>query len=131
MLLDDFVALVPTPRQPAVDALAARCVLDLDDLRAPLTEEEIARRRPERLDPVGRELLKAYGYPHVLGRFRFHLTLSGPVDPVTADLLVHRAAAAVDALNARVPPRLDRLCLFREDHPGAPFLRMHEQELAP
>ncbi|MDE2607827.1 MAG: DUF1045 domain-containing protein [Burkholderiales bacterium] len=128
--LDGFVALMPLERQPAIDALATRCVLDLDDLRAPLTPEEIARREAAGLDARQRELLARYGYPHVLAYFRFHLTLSGPVDPVTADLLVHRAGDPVDALNAEHPLRLDRLCLFREDHPGAPFLRVHEQALS-
>jgi putative phosphonate metabolism protein len=129
-MLDDFVALQPQPRQPAVAALAAKCVLVLDDLRAPLTNDEILRRHPERLPLQARELLQRFGYPWVLGLFRFHMTLSGPVDPATGELLVERAARAVDALNAQHPPMLDRLCLFREDHPGAPFLRVHEEVLA-
>jgi putative phosphonate metabolism protein len=128
--MEGFVALAPRERQPAIDALATRCVLDLDDLRAPLTPEEVARREAAGLDARQRELLARYGYPHVLAYFRLHLTLSGTVDPVTADLLMHRAGEQVDPLNARHPLRLDRLCLFREDHPGAPFLRMHEQALA-
>lgn len=130
-LLDDFVALVPARHQAGVDALAAVCVLDLDDLRAPSTPQEIARRRPERLDLQQRELLRRHGYPYVLAQFRFHMTLSGTVDPVTADLLVRRAAEAVAPLQATAPLQLDRLCLFREDHPGAPFLRVQEQLLEP
>lgn len=130
VLLEDFVALVPARRQPAIDSLAAMCVMELDDLRAPLAEAELARRRPEQLDDAGREMLQRYGYPYVLGLFRFHLTLSGRVDPVTADLLVHRASQAVAALNADAPLVLDRLCVFREDHPGAPFARIHEEPLA-
>lgn len=130
-LLDDFVALAPVGPQTGVDALAAVCVLDLDDLRAPGTPQDIARRRPERLDLQQRELLRRYGYPYVLAQFRFHMTLSGTVDPVTADLLVHRAAEAVAALQATAPLQLDRLCLFREDHAGAPFLRVQEELLAP
>lgn len=128
-VIDDFVALVPVPPQAGVGSLAAVCVMELDDLRAPLTPEERARRHPERLDIAGRQLLDRFGYPHVLHRFQFHMTLSGPVDPVTADLLVHRARAAVAPLNANAPLWLDRLCLFREDHPGAPFVRIAEEEL--
>lgn len=130
-LMDGFVALVPARRPPALDALATRCVLDLDDLRAPLAPQERARREAAGLSPRQRELLERYGYPHVLGLFRFHMTLSGPVDPVTADLLTHRAGGLVAALNVQAPLRVDRICLFREDHPGAPFLRVHEQELVP
>lgn len=131
MLVDDFVALVPSPRNPAVEALAAQCVLELDDLRARLTADEVARRQPERLDSVGRELLSLYGYPHVLGRFRFHMTLSGPVDVPTAERILAAARPEAARLNHDSPPRLDRLCLFREAHPDAPFVRLHDEVLEP
>lgn len=131
-LLDGFIALVPAMPHPAINALAAQCVLALDDLRAPLMQEELARRRPEQLDDVGRRLLAQYGYPHVLARYRFHLTLTGPVTPREADTLLPHAQAAVDALQDRGvdPLRLDRLCVFRQRHPGAPFIRIHDEELA-
>jgi putative phosphonate metabolism protein len=127
--IEDFVALEPAAHQPRVDSLAAACVLELDDLRAPLTPQELARRRPERLDPAGRELLQRFGYPHVLDRYRFHMTLSGAVDSLTADLLALRASAAVTTINEHTPLVLDRLCLFREEHPGAPFQRIAEELL--
>lgn len=127
VLLADFVALAPVQRRPLIDSLAARCVMELDDLRAPLTESELARRKPEQLGPAEREMLHRYGYPYVLGLFRFHITLSGRVDAVTADLLVHRARQVVMPLNESAPLQLDRLCVFREDQPRAPFLRIHEE----
>lgn len=130
VLLEGFVALVPRTPQPAVDALAARCVLELDDLRAPLTPEELARRRPERLDGTERELLARYGYPHVLDRVRFHLTLSNTLDGASARRLLAAAGDEVQRLNRDTPLRLDRLCLFRERQPGAPFLRVHDEVLA-
>lgn len=129
-MLGGFVALQPAPRSHEVEALAARCMLALEDLRAPLTEAEIARRRPERLDAVERELLQRHGYPYVLERFRLHLTLSAPVDAATGDRLVACAREAVAPLNADHAPVLDRLCLFREDQAGAPFLRIHDEVLA-
>lgn len=129
---EGFVALAPLVREPAVDALAAQCVLALDDLRAPLTAAELARRRPEQLDAIGRELLSLYGYPWVLGRFRFHLTLSGPVDAAAAQSLLPHAQAAVDALQegAAGIPLLDRLCVFRQARPAAAFVRIHDEVLA-
>lgn len=128
--IDDFVALEPVPRSPAVDSLAARCVIEVDDLRASPTPAELARRRPERLDDEGRALLARYGYPHVLGRFRFHLTLSGPVDAQQADRLIAATQAAMPQLHRQAAPVLDRLCLFREERPGAPFVRVHDEVLA-
>lgn len=129
-LLEDFVALLPRRQHPSASTLAAVCVLELEPLRAPLTLQELARRRPDRLDAVGNALLRRFGYPHVLDRFRFHMTLSGPVEADTAARLIQQAQLMVQPLNARHPLVLDRLCLFREDHPGAPFVRIDEQVLA-
>lgn len=127
--ISDFVALVPQAPNAAIGALAWRCVMELDDLRAPLTPEELARRRPEALDARARGFLERFGYPWVMDLFRFHMTLSGPVDAQTGDLLVRHAAEAVAGLNAQHPPVVDRLCVFREDGPGAPLLRVHEAQL--
>lgn len=126
-----FLALVPAQHNAAVHALAARCVLELDDLRAPATPQEVARRRPEALDPVERELLAQYGYPYVLGRYRFHMTLTGTLDDALAERLRPHARAAVDRLQAREMPVLDRVCVFRQPHADAPFLRIHDQVLVP
>lgn len=130
-LLSDFVALRPAVRNPPLDALATKCVLELDGLRAPLTDDELARRAPQRLDDMGRRLLARYGYPYVLGRFRFHMTLSGTVDAAMADRLVRAAEPLVRQLHETEPLRVDRLCVFRELAPGAPFVRIHEAGIAP
>lgn len=129
--IDDFTALEPAQESTELAALAARCVTELDDLRAPLTREDLARRRPESLPARARELLGEWGYPWVLDLFRFHMTVSGPVDLVTGEALIRHVAAAVEGLNTAHPPMLERLCVFREDHPGAPFVRIHDAELAP
>jgi hypothetical protein len=108
--LGAFAALVPEAPPAALGLLAAECVAALDPLRAPLTEAERARRRPERLDPRGRALLERWGYPHVFEAFRFHMTLTGPLEPedgATALPLLAAAAAglpdlAVDAVSVVV-----------------------------
>ncbi|MBA2673908.1 DUF1045 domain-containing protein [Ramlibacter sp.] len=129
--LDGFVALVPSQPHAVVDALAAQCVTALDALRAPLDAAERARRTPQQLDARGRELLDLYGYPHVLERFRFHMSLTGPVDADTADRLLAQLAPALSRLNADAPLWLDRLCVFHEPVAGAPFVRLHDVELGP
>ena len=50
--LGGFLALVPAEPCPAMDRLAAACVETFDRFRAPLTAEDRARRRPERLSPA-------------------------------------------------------------------------------
>lgn len=77
--LGSFVALVPVSAPPGLTALEAALVTRLDRFRAPLTETEIARRRPERLCGQERQNLSRWGYPFVGPQFRFHMTLTGPL----------------------------------------------------
>ena len=122
--LGDFVALVPALATKELMALAAACVTGLDDLRVPLSEADLARRRIGRLNAREQELLQAYGYPYVLERFRFHFTLSGPLEPFAAQRVQQAVAAPGAQLNATAPLVLDRLCLFVEAAPGQPFKRI-------
>lgn len=131
VLLDGFVALVPASQNPALNALARECVTELDELRAPLTEAERARRRPEQLDARGRELLERFGYPLVLERFRFHMTLTGRIDATLAGQIVAQIARPVARLNADEPLVLDRLCVFVQPAPGAEFLRIADLAMQP
>ncbi|MEL5876767.1 DUF1045 domain-containing protein [Cereibacter sphaeroides] len=72
-----FLALVPAGEEEALQALAGEVVRALDGFRAPLSEAELARRRPDRLTPRQRGHLTDWGYPYVFEDFRFHLTLTG------------------------------------------------------
>jgi hypothetical protein len=100
-------------------------VIALDDLRQPLTPDELARRQPATLDARELELLHRYGYPHVLERFRFHLTLTDPVSEAQAAQVTQAVSAQVARLNTQTPLSLDRLCIFEEPAPGQPFRRLH------
>lgn len=127
--LGNFVALVPEAEPEGLQALAAACVTGLDDLRAPLGKEALARRRSAGLDAREDELLTLYGYPYVLDRFRLHLTLTGSVDALTAHRVRSGLASDLARLNAQTPLALDRLCLFIEPAPGAAFQRVIDVRL--
>ena len=125
VVIGNFVAWVPKAPPPELAALAAQCVTELDDLRAPLTPAEVARRRPESLDARGRELLERHGYPHVLERFRLHFSLSGPLDPALQQRVLDAWAPRTAQLN-EAPLLLDRLCLFVQIGPEQSFRRVGE-----
>jgi putative phosphonate metabolism protein len=127
--LGDFVAIVPARDAIEIERLAASCVTELDDLRAPICAEERARRRVERLDARELELVERYGYPYVLERFRLHLTLTGPVDTDAARRVTEAVEPLVNQLNQEAPLWLDRLCLYVEKTPGAPFHRIIDLRL--
>ena len=123
--LQGFLALTPVGCEAALLELAAAVVEGTNDLRAPLTEAEVARRRPDSLTPRQRSLLKEWGYPYVMEEFRFHLTLTDRLpDP----------GPAMEALAAHFVPvlprpfRIEDLCLFGEDAAGR-FHLLHRYAL--
>lgn len=123
--LDGFAALVPAGGSAAIDRLAAAVVAATDPLRAALTEAEIARRNPDRLTPAERALLDRWGYPYVMGSFRFHLTLTDRLaDPQAA---IGLAAAHFHGALPQ-PFVIEDLCLFLEDDAGQ-FHLLHRYAL--
>jgi len=118
--LDGFLALRETAPCPALHAFADASVAALDDHRAPSTEAEIARRRPERLSPDQRENLTRWGYPYVFGEWRFHVTLTRRLTPEEKAVVM---PAVTDYLGdtPAVPRRVNALSLFVQPAPGAPF----------
>ncbi|WP_331294670.1 DUF1045 domain-containing protein, partial [Methylobacterium radiotolerans] len=87
--------------------------------RAPLTEAERAKRRPERLDPRGRALLARWGYPYVFEAFRFHMTLTDAL-PEAERAPWHRRLSAAYAAAGPEPLRIDAVSLLTQDGSG-PF----------
>lgn len=121
--LDDFLALAPASRESRINDLAADCVREFDAFRAPSDAQELERRRRKGLSPRQDRYLEEFGYPYVLAEFRFHLTLTGPVDgvPVQQVAAVRAAAAQAVAGLADEPLPLDGLALFEQPARDAPF----------
>ncbi|MBR0681644.1 DUF1045 domain-containing protein [Roseomonas eburnea] len=118
--LDGFLALRETEPCPPLHALADACVEAIDAHRAPPSEDEIARRRPERLSEAQRDHLMRWGYPYVFGEWRFHVTLTRRLKP-------EEKAAILPAVTAHlgetpgVPRRVAAISIFVQPEPGAPF----------
>lgn len=119
--LGAFFALVPDGHTPALADFAGSVVRTFEPFRAPLSEADIARRKPDSLSDKQRYNLINFGYPYVFDEFRFHMTLTGPVpDPKAQGM-----AAAIDhVFRAFIgqPLSIDGLALFVERDRGAPFL---------
>jgi putative phosphonate metabolism protein len=116
--LGGFLALVPDEAPPELAALEEALVMGLDRFRAPAGAEETVRRRMAGLDAVEEENLRRWGYPYVLRRFRFHMTLTGAL-PAEARAAVRAALepALVEALAEPVP--VGEVCRFAEGGDGA------------
>lgn len=115
--LGGFLALCPAPEAPGLAAFAAEVVRHFEPFRAALTEAEIARRKPERLSARQNQLLRDFGYPYVFEEFRFHLSLTGDLEPEELARIAPLAQAFF-APHLGQPVMLDRLCLFGEDDTG-------------
>ena len=114
---------VGTVGAKAVDSLADDCVRAFDELRAPPSADELAKRHAQPLTARQRERLARWGYPYVLDEFRLHMTLSDRVDASDAAAIVDWWQPRVQALG---PMRVEGLALFVQPSPGQPFI-MHER----
>jgi putative phosphonate metabolism protein len=128
--ISGFIAVIPAEPVDALLQLAADCVRDFDSFRRPLTAEDRARRKPEKLSERQREYLDRWGYPYVMEEFRFHMTLTGRLDaerrgPILEMLRGRFATLKLDAL------AIDRIALFRQDDAKARFRIIGEWKLAP
>lgn len=118
--LEHFVALRPARPSPALARLAWACVTGLDRWRRPMDPAEFMR-RASGLDDERRALLRRWGYPHVGAHWRFHLTLSDPLDAAAREAL-RRDAERHFAPVLHAPRTLRSLCVFEEPAPGLPLV---------
>ncbi|MCP5433292.1 MAG: DUF1045 domain-containing protein [Alphaproteobacteria bacterium] len=119
--IDGFLALVPAAPPRALARLERAAVTRLDAARAPLDEEDRARRARARLSPRQVRLFARWGYPYVLEEFRFHMTLTERL--AAQDERARVAAALTERLVSllEAPIVLDALALLVEEEPAAPF----------
>jgi putative phosphonate metabolism protein len=118
--LESFIALTLSGPCPALDLLAADCVRTFDGFRALPSPAELARRRAAGLSPAEEAHLSRWGYPYVLDCFRFHVTLTGPLDPAAAERLMEPLAALFRPAT-EVPVTVEDIALFHQPPQGAPF----------
>ena len=128
--IGDFIAVVPSQRSVELEQLAADTVTAFDDFRAPLTPQDRARRKPDRLTPRQRDYLDRWGYPYVMEEFRFHMTLTGRLpdeqrENILAILRERFAALALATL------AIDGIAVFRQSDSNSPFQVMQRFALTP
>ena len=126
--LGKFYALVPAQPSDPLQDLAESVVRYFEPMRAPLSVEDIARRKPETLTENERHNLEQWGYPYVFDDFRFHMTLTGPVTGTDT----HAVETAIETYFAPFigkPLDISGLGLFIEERRGAPFVIRRWQEL--
>ncbi|MDQ0511099.1 DUF1045 domain-containing protein [Ancylobacter amanitiformis] len=110
-----FLALRTASACAALDRLAAAAVAAFDDFRAPMNAAEREKRQRAPLTPRQRDYLDRWGYPYVLEEFRFHMTLTGPLEAAEralaeAELAEHFAMSGADG-----PLIVGEIALYRQE----------------
>jgi hypothetical protein len=115
--LAGFLALRPCIDGAEPKQLSATCLKALAPLCAPVSNEVLARRSAGLCaDEVA--LLRCHGYPYVLDRYRFHLTLSAPATESEEQAMRQWLAPRVAELPST---RVDALSICREAVSGGAF----------
>jgi 2'-5' RNA ligase len=119
--MDSFFALTIQTTLPLLLEAEEAIRMAFEPFRAPLTEQEEARRNPQSLSARQQTNLSRWGYPHVGEDFRFHMTLTNSiVDEGEAAQVEERLHSQFDPV-LKTPVVVDALALFVEPRPGAPF----------
>jgi putative phosphonate metabolism protein len=119
--LHGFLALREIDHCPPLQALCDRCVADLDDLRAPPGEAELARRRKAGLTAAQDALLSRWGYPYVFEEWFFHMTLTRRLD-AAEKAIVKPVADAFFGPSLHLRRHVTDICLFTQSGPDAAFV---------
>jgi hypothetical protein len=119
--MGSFLALVPQGDLSQIQATAAACVTELHPLAQALSEADLARRRKAPLTLEQDRLLLAWGYPWVLDEFRFHMSLTGPLNDLSPQAQDAVQAAAIAHFEGLPTCRFGHLALFVEPQAGADF----------
>lgn len=127
--ISGFIAVIPAEPVDTLQQLAADCVREFDAFRPPLTADDRARRKPDKLSERQRDYLDRWGYPYVMEEFRFHMTLTGRLEaerrgPILEILRTRFARLKLETL------AIDRIALFKQHEAKARFRIIGEWKLA-
>jgi putative phosphonate metabolism protein len=121
MGLSGFIAFKLTGPCAPLHQLADDCVRSFEPFRAPLREDDVARRRAGGLTPRQVCYLVEWGYPYVFEEFRFHMTLTGRLqDPERSQVLDAVQKLAVPLIDQ--PLQVDAVSLYEQSARDEPFL---------
>jgi putative phosphonate metabolism protein len=124
--LHSFFALTIQATLPLLLEAEEAIRMAFEPFRAPLTEQEVARRNPQSLSERQQANLSRWGYPHVGQDFRFHMTLTNAIVDEDEAAQVEKRLRSQFSPVLETPVVVDALALFVEPRPGAPF-RVHSR----
>ena len=79
-IIGKFIALTPTSQSAALEKLSAACVRAFEAFRMPLSDQQVANYKHNKLTVHQEQMLENWGYPYVMEEFRFHISLTDRID---------------------------------------------------
>lgn len=118
-VIDTFFALVPVRPIASLDTVAANIVAEFDSYRRPMSPEDLERRSAARFTSTQLGNLAKWGSPFVFDQFRFHMTLTGPVDRAEREHVALVLARYFSGVSLAIS--VDRLVLAVQEEVHEPF----------
>ena len=118
--LGRFLAMTQDVQSNDVTELAASTVSHFDKFRAPLSDQDMEKRRQRRLTPQQDALMLRWGYPYVMQEFKFHMTLTGPLQNDEIDAIEYDANTRFREFLGQ-PLKIASLALLGEDSDSGRF----------
>jgi Protein of unknown function (DUF1045) len=115
-----YLVLRPINQTPALDWLAAQCVAAFDGFARPASAAERETHQSRHLNDHQRLLLKSFGDPHVLSEYRFHITLTGPLETAHLERVAQALWPMLEEICAS-GVSVDGLSLFGEPRGRSPL----------
>ncbi len=119
--LGEFVALRPQSLSPEIRDLHTAAVREFFYFRAPLSTQDIERRRKAQLTPKQDAYMLEWGYPYIFDEFRFHMTLTARIVNDQTRSKIVSILTDLFAEVAESPQTIDGIALFKQHNRDLPF----------
>ncbi len=118
-VMGTFVALVPVVQTVQLSTFAGDCVAFFEPHRRLLAAADRARRMKAALTQPQIALLDRWGYPYVFDQFKFHMSLTGRLDP--AHLQTALATLQAHCAPLAQPVTIDAISVLEQPERSQPF----------
>ena len=126
-IIGKFIALTPITQSAALEKLSAACVRAFEAYRVPLTDEQIANYKKNRLTVHQEQMLEHWGYPYVMEEFRFHMSVTDRIDVASEREAIMAAMEKLAAPVLGKPVMVHDIVVFAQssaDQPMTPVERI-------
>lgn len=121
-VIGKFIALTPSYESAALEKLAAACVRAFEAFRVPMTAEQFAQYKLNKLTVHQEQMLKHWGYPYVMEEFRFHMSLTDKIEDEAEREKVMDELAKIAAPVIGKPMQVKAITLFRQPGSNEPMV---------